>query len=501
MASLFKRKYTKVVNGKRVKKQSQKYYTRLTDADGIKRTIPLFQDKTASQQRAAQLQKEIELAKAGVVDRYKEHRKRPLTQHLEDFHQALLAKGNTTEYAKTVLTRVQRVFDECKFTFWNNIQASMVERKISLLRKYAKTKAGLKDLGEISAQTYNFYLKSVKQFCKWMVLDGRADKSPVEHLQTINVRTDRRHDRCSLEPDEIRRLLEATQAAPKRFGMTGDQRALLYRLAVETGLRRDELKSLKKSSFDFDDCTVTVEAGDTKNKKSSVLPLRKDTAVVLQHFLQGKLPNVQAFNVPYKTAKMIKADLADAGISYVDNAGRFRDFHSLRHSTGSLLVACGTHPKIVQSILRHSSIELSMNRYTHIFRGQESEAVAGLPDLSLPSREKQKAVATGTDNRPVNATQKGSEELTPKLTPFLTPTAYPACNRSSAIGNEQGNFKENSENDNCLNSGELGLKKDSLALAVTGKKAKPTVGFEPTTPGLQNQSSTVELRWQKKCLK
>ena len=25
---------------------------------------------------------------------------------------------------------------------------------------------------------------------------------------------------------------------------------------------------------------------------------------------------------------------------------------------------------------------------------------------------------------------------------------------------------------------------------------KPTVGFEPTTTGLQNQSSTVELRWQ-----
>ena len=37
----------------------------MTDADGIKRTIPLFTDKTASEQQAAQLQKEIELAKAG----------------------------------------------------------------------------------------------------------------------------------------------------------------------------------------------------------------------------------------------------------------------------------------------------------------------------------------------------------------------------------------------------------------------------------------------------
>jgi hypothetical protein len=87
MASVFKRKYTKVVDGKKVKKQSQKYYTRLTDADGIKRTIPLFTDRTASEQQAAQLQKGIELAKAGVVDRYKEHRTRPLVEHLEDFRQ------------------------------------------------------------------------------------------------------------------------------------------------------------------------------------------------------------------------------------------------------------------------------------------------------------------------------------------------------------------------------------------------------------------------------
>ena len=80
MASVFKRKRkVKLANGTKVVRQSLKYYSRLTDADGIKRTIPLFGDKTTSQQRAAQLQKEIELAKAGVVDRYKEDRKRPLS--------------------------------------------------------------------------------------------------------------------------------------------------------------------------------------------------------------------------------------------------------------------------------------------------------------------------------------------------------------------------------------------------------------------------------------
>ena len=132
MASIFKRKRkVKLSSGKTVVRQSQKYYTRLTDAAGIKRTIPLFRDKTASQQKAAQLQKEIELAKAGVVDRYKEHRKRPLAEHLEDFGQSLLAKGGTAKNAKQVKSRVKRVFDDCKFTLWNDIQASKRQQTIS----------------------------------------------------------------------------------------------------------------------------------------------------------------------------------------------------------------------------------------------------------------------------------------------------------------------------------------------------------------------------------
>jgi len=108
-----------------------------------------------------------------------------------------------------------------------------------------------------------------------MVQDGRASESPVLHLSKTNARTDRRHDRRALEPDEMRRLLEAATAGPKRFGMEGNERALLYRVAAETGLRFKELQSLKVSSFDFKACTVRVSCAYTKNKKMALVPLRK----------------------------------------------------------------------------------------------------------------------------------------------------------------------------------------------------------------------------------
>ena len=46
--------------------------------------------------------------------------------------------------------------------------------------------------------------------------------------------------------------------------------------------------------------------------------------------------------------------------------------------------------------MRHSDINLTMSLYTHILRGQESEAIAKLPQLS-PSARQQKVRGDGTD--------------------------------------------------------------------------------------------------------
>jgi len=118
-----------------------------------------------------------------------------------------------------------------------------------------------------------------------------------------------------------------------------------------------------------------------------------------------------------RLAKVLKADLADAGIPYVDDSGRYADFHSLRHTTGSLLAASGVHPKVAQSIMRHSDINLTLGRYSHVFKGQESDAVAGLPDLSQPSIEKQRAAKTGTDDteKSLDESRRNRRTITAKM--------------------------------------------------------------------------------------
>ena len=59
-------------------------------------------------------------------------------------------------------------------------------------------------------------------------------------------------------------------------------------------------------------------------------------------------------------------------------------FHSLRHTFATALFAAGEHPKVVQSLLGHSSITQTMDTYSHLMGGMGGEAVDGLDEAFGP---------------------------------------------------------------------------------------------------------------------
>jgi hypothetical protein len=48
--------------------------------------------------------------------------------------------------------------------------------------------------------------------------------------------------------------------------------------------------------------------------------------------------------------------------------------HDLRHTCASLLLALGSHPKVVQEVLGHSQISLTLDTYSHLIPGLGEEA-------------------------------------------------------------------------------------------------------------------------------
>jgi integrase len=332
------------------------------------------------------------LVKTGVLDSSRAVGTKTLTEHLADYKGSMLARGLTAKQAGQECGRIDRITKDCGFRNWSDVRADRLEKYLADLRNGPKN---------LSARTSNGYLGAFSTFLRWMVQHRRASENPIACLKPLNEKVDRRHDRCAFEIDEVRRLLDVVEREPVRFGMTGHERAMLYKMTAETGLRANEARTLRVSSFDWKARTVTVQAGHSKHRKEDVLPLRPETVLELQTFFTGKLPTAKAFGGTYarltdKTSTMLKADLAAAGIPYIDDAGRYHDFHALRHTCGSWLAAMGVHPKVVQAIMRHSDINLTMSRYCHTLRGQEAAAVGKLPDLNVGGPQQQKA--TGTDD-------------------------------------------------------------------------------------------------------
>lgn len=370
------------------------------------------------------------LLRVGLLDSKKLAASKSLREHLDDFEAALRAKGNTEAHVKLVSGRARRVFKACKFKFHGDISASAVQRYLADLRESQGDAEG------ISAQTSNFYLQSCKQFCTWMKKDRRASETPLGHLSGLNVRLDRRHDRRALSVDECRRLIVAAEHGPVFRKITGPERGLLYLLSLETGMRSSELRSLRGRSFALDggDPTVMIEACYVKAKREDRIPLRPQTAERLRDFLGGKLPGARAFAVPQKNdmARMMRGDLEAAReawlkeaetpeerqrregttfLAYRDEAERVADYHSLRHTFISNLAASGVHPKTAQSLARHSTISLTLDRYTHLALGRQTEALEFLPDLTAPVGDGQALRATGTDDSsiPVSFPENGGK--------------------------------------------------------------------------------------------
>ena len=56
-------------------------------------------------------------------------------------------------------------------------------------------------------------------------------------------------------------------------------------------------------------------------------------------------------------------------------------FHDLRHSAATLLLSLGVHAKVVQEMLGHTQISMTMYIYSHVLPSMQQDAVSRLNDL------------------------------------------------------------------------------------------------------------------------
>jgi integrase len=403
-----------LADGLRYEYAEPKWCAWVTATNGLRKLVRFSTDKAASQKMLADALVRIEAERTGLISPESVRQSALLADLLEGFRQYQVDRGHKPTHFETVLTHCRKVFESCGFIMLADLRPESVEADLAQRRRDG-----------MSARTSNHYAASITSFGSWLHRTRQVSSNPVAHLFRANVEADRRRQRRSMSEDEFIRLLASPQLEKPFRGLSGCDRRILYLLCVSTGLRAQEAASLKPESFSLAgaDPGVVVEAKQSKRGRRDLLPLHGDLIATLEPWLGSKPMGEPVF--PGKWAsqcsawKMLAKDLDAARAAWVaesaspeersdreqsdflrykNSKGETADFHSLRHKFITDLVRSGVLPKVAQTLARHSDINLTLGRYTHVQQSELSAAVGqlNLPKLSEVSRfESSRVVSPG----------------------------------------------------------------------------------------------------------
>jgi integrase len=342
-------------------------------------------------------------------------------------------------------------------------------------------------------------------------------------------------------PRKGQRYANIRPEVQRRLDRLGQERALIYKTLVLTGLRKGELASITVGQLDLSSPmpSLVLKAADEKNREGSTIPLRADLVADLRGWLADKatalqeavsttpvvrfdskhqnrrrrhqgdsmgsegrsclsltaMPTLPAdtllFDVPDKLVRILDRDLVAAGIARRvtgadgkvridkrDERGRTVDVHALRHTFGTLLSKGGVSPRTAQAAMRHSNVNLTMNTYTDPKLLDVAGAMDSLPALPLGAGPQTEAVA-------LSAT--GTEDWTPSpLVPTLVPTTVKSSTLQSII-DKAASAAQKSGATNAVDVSAYPVKQNNpLTRAVNGLLGVGDTGLEPVTPSLSS---------------
>ena len=230
-------------------------------------------------------------------------------------------------------------------------------------------------------------LKTILTFCQGqgLVAQNVARGVKVKNDDRRNASAPLGEGRDFPSKAEIRGLLDRAPARWRAFIIT----------AIFTGMRASELRGLTWKDVDLDIATVHVRQradawrnmGPPKSAAGTRdIPLVPMAVNALRHWRDncptGELglvfPNGAGNIESHSNVVKRVWNPLQVTCGLVNEKGKPRySFHALRHTAASLFIAhLGWTPKRVQSVLGHSSITMTFDRYGHLFEDRDGDAEA-----------------------------------------------------------------------------------------------------------------------------
>ncbi len=204
------------------------------------------------------------------------------------------------------------------------------------------------------------------------------------------------HETQTLTKEQSKQLLEADKEHRLRALLT---------LALATGMRRGELLGLEWRDIDFEERSLYIQRTINRIGKKGIVvsepkTVKSKSKIMLPQFAIDALqshreqqeekrkeagkawyendlvfPNsIGKFLEPGRLHIWFKKLLKEAGLPDMR-------FHDLRHSAATILLGMGVHPKLVQELLRHSNISMTMDRYSHVLPSMQRKMMDDFDDF------------------------------------------------------------------------------------------------------------------------
>ncbi len=203
------------------------------------------------------------------------------------------------------------------------------------------------------------------------------------------------YEMTPLTPEQAQKLLATAK---------GHNLEALFLLALTTGMRRGELLALKWQDISFSQSMLQVKRIFTRQPGNRYVEAEPKTAKSRRSILLAPMV-LDLLQEHRKHQNEIKreagADWQDHDLVFCTSLGtplnpnkvleRFNTllkkaglphirFHDLRHSAATILLLMKVNPKVVQEILGHNQISMTMDIYSHVLPTMQEDAVSKMND-------------------------------------------------------------------------------------------------------------------------
>jgi len=271
------------------------------------------------------------------------------------------------------------------------------------LEKWIDPRWGEYRLLDVRAVEVESWLKSLNR--------APGTRSKIRNVMSLLFNHGRRHEICDHNPIQWVRQSAKRRTAPDILtssevqsllaNLRGRERTLVL-LAVTTGLRRSELFALKWKDVDFHAKQIHVTRSIVQNvvglckteSSQKPVPAHNDLVEALREW-HGQTPYqsseswvfaspVNQGRWPYLAQQIMRRHILPVArkLGITKRIG----WHTFRHTYSTLLRSTGAELKIMQELLRHSTIRVTLNTYTQAVTAEKRTAQAAVVALLFPEK-------------------------------------------------------------------------------------------------------------------